>query len=230
MQNPPPKLNIRKLYDHFDAPVTDFDCGTKCAPFNPQKIPFCCDICCAVPAAYLQEWEYLRSNTDLWHIWRADECPQDLDDPDELRAELPEHMVFLACQGPAYCQRQFRAVSCRQFPFFPFITSDDRFIGLAYEWKFEETCWVISNLDMVTRAYRKEFMRFYDELFSAWDEEFEVYANLSDEMRQFFAEQKRRIPILHRNGGYYLLSPGSERMQRVPAERFQHFGAYRGKA
>ena len=226
MQNPPPVLNIRKQYDHFNAPVTDFDCGTQCAPINPNNIPFCCDICCAVPAAYHQEWEYLRSNTDLWHIWRGDECPQDPDDPDELRAELPAHMVFLACQGPAFCQRQFRAVSCRQFPFFPFITSDDRFIGLAYEWKFEEICWVISNLEMVTNAYRKEFVRFYDELLSAWDEEFDGYANLSDEMRQFFAEQKRRIPILHRNGGYYLLSPGSGRMQRVPTERFRRFGAY----
>jgi hypothetical protein len=229
MDNLPPFLEFRRLYDHFDSPVTEVDCGVKCAPLNPNKIPFCCDICHAVPAAYHQEWEYLRSNTDLWHPWRRDECPQDPDDPDELRAELPGHMVFLACQGPADCQRQFRAVSCRQFPFFPFITSDDRFIGLAYEWKFEETCWVIRNLAMVTSAYRKEFVRFYDELLSTWDEEFEGYANLSDEMRQYFAEQKRRIPILHRNGGYYLLSPGSERMQRVPVGQFQRFEAYQGK-
>ena len=46
-------------------------------------------------------------------------------------------MLLLACQGPAHCQRPFRALSCRQFPFFPYITADDRFIGLAYEWEFE---------------------------------------------------------------------------------------------
>jgi len=188
-----------------------------CAPHNPNGIPFCCDICQAVPAAYRQEWEYLRQHTDLWHGWRGDECPQDPGDPAGLRAEMPDHMLLLACQGPAHCQRQYRAVSCRQFPFFPYVTSRDRFIGLAYEWEFEAVCWVIHNLDAVSDAYRREFVRTYDELFARWEEDFEGYALLSAEMRQRFAEKKRRIPILHRNGGNYLLSPGSERLRRVAA-------------
>lgn len=221
-----PKMDIRRLYDSFDEPVTAFDCGQKCAPHNPSGKPFCCDICHAVPVAYQQEWAYLRQSTDLWHEWRGDECPDDPSDPTELREQTPESMLLLACKGPAHCQRPFRSVSCRQFPFFPYITADDRFLGLAYEWAFETTCWVISNLWSVTEAYRSNFIRAYDELFNQWPEEFDNYSVTSEEMREYFLAQKRRIPILHRSGGFYLLSPGSERMERVTPDHFRRFGPY----
>lgn len=222
-----PRLDIRALYGRFNAPVTEFDCGQKCAPHNPSGKPFCCDICHAVPAAYKQEWDYLRRSTDLWKPWQGNECPADSTDPDELRAETPRHMLLLACKGPADCQRDFRALSCRQFPFFPYVTSDYRFIGLAYEWVFEPVCWVISNLGAVTDTFRHEFVRVYDDLFARWQAEFDSYAALSEQMREHFSAQKRRIPILHRNGGYYLLSPSSERLRRVSVDHFSRFGPYR---
>jgi hypothetical protein len=227
MNNILPRLKMRRLYDRFNASVTAIDCGTKCAPHNPSGKPFCCDICHAVPAAYHQEWEYLQHSTDLWHAWRGDECPQDPGDPEELRAETPENMLLLACKGPSLCQRDFRAMSCRQFPFFPYITSDYRFIGLAYEWLFESTCWVISNLGAVTETYRSEFVSTYDDLFDRWQDEFESYAILSEQMRETFTAHRRRIPLLHRNGGYYLLSPQSERLRKVPPEHFRRFGPYK---
>ena len=227
-----PDLNVRALYDAFDASVCDLDCGLKCAPHNPDGSgkPVCCDICQAVPVAYKQEWNYLKTATDLWHLWRGDECTQDPCDPAELLAETPEHLLLLACQGPAHCQRPFRASSCRQFPFFPYVTNDYRLIGLAYEWDFEPTCWVISHLDQVTLAYRHEFIRFYDDMFSLWPEEFESYAALSEDMRTAFAKQRRRIPLLHRNGGTYLLSPASERLTRIEASQLKKFGPYREDA
>jgi hypothetical protein len=182
-----------------------------------------------VPVAYRQEWEYLQVSTDLWHEWRGGECAAEPQDPAELRAQTPDHMLLLACKGPAHCQREYRAVSCRQFPFFPYITADDRFIGLAYEWAFEPTCWVISNLDSVTETFRDEFVNFYDDLLYRWPDEFESYAGASEEMREAFASRKRRIPLLHRNGGYYLLSPISERLTRVSPERFHRYGPYKLK-
>jgi hypothetical protein len=214
-----PRIDVRRVYDGFNEPVTAVDCGTMCAPCNPTGKPFCCDICQAVPAVYRQEWAYLRQNTDLWHAWRGDECAQESANPEILRAETPENMSLLACKGPAYCQREFRALSCRQFPFFPFITSDYRFIGLAYDWAFESTCWVISHLNLVREAYRSEFIRTFDMLFDLWPEEMEGYAIHSEQMREHFAQNKRRIPILHRRGGLYLLSPGSEQIRKVNRDR-----------
>lgn len=222
-----PNLDIRDLYDAFNEPVTAFDCGQKCAPFNPSGKPFCCDICHAVPVAYKQEWAYLKERTDLWHLWRGDECPEDPTDPALLQEETPEHLLLMACKGPAHCQRQYRSSSCRQFPFFPYVSSDYRFIGLAYEWEFEPTCWVISHLDTVTEAYRREFIQFYDDIFCLWPDEFESYAALSEDMRTAFGQQKRRIPILHRNGGVYLLSPQSERLAKTQFASLKKFGYYR---
>jgi hypothetical protein len=225
-----PKLNFRALYDRFDAPVTAVDCGVMCAPHNPSGKPFCCDLCHAVPAAYHAEWAYLREATDLWQAYTGSDCPDGRTEATDLREKTPPHMTLLACNGPALCQRDFRSMSCRQFPFIPYISSDDRFLGLAYEWLFEPVCWVISNLNRVTPAFREAFVRVYDELLAVWPDEYESYYANSEEMREHFAAQKRAITLLHRNGGFYLVSPVSERMRRVSPECFPRFGPYRIKS
>jgi len=224
----PPLADIRSLYDGFDAPISAFDCGQKCAPHNPSGKPFCCDICHAVPAAYQEEWNYLQKNTDLWHKWCGDECDDEQDEQQaELVAETPENMLLLACLGPAKCQRPFRALSCRQFPFFPYVTSDYRFIGMAYDWEFENVCWVVSNLGAVTETYRQQFVQTHDRLFAFSQEAFDSYHLHSERMRAHYANLRCRIALLHRNGGYYLLSPGSERLARVDVERLPQFGPYK---
>ena len=222
--------DIHPLNEGFNPAIAEFDCGRKCAPYNPHGKPFCCDIFHAVPAAYKSEWNYLEQNTDLWHRWRgrAEAAPETT--PEEiarLRADTPTGMVLLACLGPSLCQREFRALSCRQFPFFPYVTSEYRFIGLAYEWQFEPVCWVISNLAAVTHKYRQEFVQTYDKLFALFQEEFEHYAYHSELLRAEFIQRKRRFPLLRRDGGYYLVSPGSERLARTEPDRLPRFGAYR---
>ncbi|MBE0696909.1 MAG: hypothetical protein IH586_08290, partial [Anaerolineaceae bacterium] len=104
--------------------------------------------------------------------------------------------------------------------------SDYRFIGLAYDWAFESTCWVISSLGLVREEYRREFIQTFDRLFELWPDELDGYAAHSEQMREHFARRRRRIPILHRRGGYYLLSPGNERLARVEIEKLKRFGPY----
>ncbi len=217
---------VHDLYDNFNAPIARLDCGKKCAPHNPSGKPFCCDICHAVPAAYKSEWKYLRPRTDLWHKYRGNECGDEADG-EAAASDLPDSMVLLACLGPDLCQRNFRTLSCRQFPFFPYVTSDYRFLGLAYEWEFEDRCWVVSNLSSVTQTYRDEFVKTFDQIFALFQDEFDNYAYHSEKMRAAFAARKRRFALLHRNGGAYLVSPRSERMQRVSVESLPKFGFYR---
>jgi hypothetical protein len=187
-----------------------------CAPNNPSGKPFCCDICHAVPAAYNEEWQYLRASTQLWHAWRGDECENEQPGIHiQLQAETPENMLLLACLGPSQCKRPFRALSCRQFPFFPYVSSDYCFLGLAYDWEFEQSCWVIQNLGTVTATYRQQFVETHDRLFAFSQEIFESYAILSEDMRTHYASQRKRIPLLHRNGNHYLVSPGSEQMRKI---------------
>lgn len=224
---PLPSLNIRQLYDSFDAPVTPFDCGELCAVHNPCGKPFCCDICHAVPAAYHQEWQYVQDRTDLWHAWRGDECQEHPEDPSGLLAGTPDHMLLLACLGPQRCQRQFRLLGCRQFPFFPYITSNFEFIALAYEWEFEKSCWVISHLDEVTTAFRQQFVQTYDALFSLWGEEFSSYVNRSQDLRRAFKKKKRPVPLILRGGEIVLLDPRSQALQPVAPDGLPKFGPYR---
>jgi hypothetical protein len=219
---------FHSLYSGFNSPIAEFDCGKKCAPHNPSGKPFCCDICHAVPAAYKSEWNFLKANTDLWHAWHEGECKDTTsEEVAQLRADTPKNMILLACLGPSQCRRDFRAVSCRQFPFFPYVTSEYRFIGLAYEWEFEAKCWVISNLSCVTPKYREEFVHTYDQLFALFQEEFEHYVYHSELMRAEFISRKKRFPLLHRNGEYYLVSPKNERLQRISLERLPRFGVYK---
>jgi hypothetical protein len=232
-----PLADIHSLYGGFDAPIAALDCGQKCAPHNLSgKVPeaqqsgkpFCCDICHAVPAAYRQEWEYLQRGTNLWHMWRGNECELSVkDERKKLLAETPADMVLLACLGPADCQRPFRTLSCRQFPFFPYVTADYRFLGLAYDWEFEKTCWVISNLGAITETYRQQFIETHDRLFAFSQEAFDSYSAHSEHMREYFVSLRRRIPLLHRNGNFYLLSPRSERLEKTVVERLPQFGPYK---
>lgn len=230
--------DLRALFDGFDAPIAKLDCGKKCAPHNPnacpehsrRRKPFCCDICHAVPAAFTSEWTYFEKATDLWHLYRGDECDAS-PDPKAGRpipdSDLPSDMLPLACLGPDSCQRDYRALCCRAFPFFPYVTSDYRFLGLACEWEFESVCWVISNLSAVTDKYRAEFLHTFDYLLATFDDVFKNYAYHSELMRVHYASRKRRFPLLHRNGHAYLVSPISERIQRVEVSSLPRFGVYK---
>jgi hypothetical protein len=218
--------DIQWWYDLFDSPVAAFDCGTLCATYNPNNKPFCCDICHAVPFAYVREWEYLRSQTNLWHLWKGDECIGQPEDPSNLQSETPDSMSLLACLGPERCQRQFRTICCRQFPFFPYINSERKFLGLAYNWDFEDTCWVISHMDQVREEFKAEFIRFYDHFFTHNPGEIEVYIKKSSQMRLDFISQKRSITLMHRDGNYYLLRPINERLRQVEPNELPRFGVY----
>ncbi|GAB4421843.1 MAG: hypothetical protein Kow002_10970 [Anaerolineales bacterium] len=223
--------DIRALYARFDLPVTEQDCGQQCAPHNPNGIPFCCDICHAVPAAYRSEWKALKKSTKLWHPYRGDEdCASSSSDKPADRLtdlDMPPGMIPLACLGPDRCERENRLLSCRQFPFYPYVSSDYRFLGLAYDWEFEAVCWVVSRLELVSEAYCESFVRTYDHLFALFQDEFESYAIRSEEARAHFASLRRRIPVIHRDGGYRLVSPVNERIYRVDVNQLPRFGPYR---
>jgi len=224
-----PKINFQHLYADFNENILDFDCGQKCSKYNMTGKPFCCDICEAIPTAYDQEWHYLQKHTDLWHVWSQSDCNPDQPNLLHNETDLVDYQVLIACKGPAACIRNYRAISCRQFPFFPYITQDFRFLGMAYEWHFETKCWVINHLHLVKNEYRKQFITFYDQLFSMWPDDFQSYASLSDQMRAAFIERKKRIPILHRNGQSYLLSPKNEKLEKVDPNQFQKYGIYKRK-
>lgn len=218
----PTNLEIGEIYTGFQAPITQLDCGKKCSPYNESGAPFCCDTRHAVPTAYQEEWEYLQTHTDLWHAWQG----ANAEETDRLQGQTPPGQVLIACQGHMLCQRSYRSITCRSFPFFPYVTQDGDFIGLSYYWDYEDRCWVISNLDQVTPGYRQEFIAAYDLLFEKVPQEKETFRYHAGVMRRIFGRKRRSIPLLHRNGAAYKITPRTGRMHKVPLGSFPKFGPY----
>jgi hypothetical protein len=215
-------IDFSDLYANFHQPITGIDCGQKCAPFNQHAVPFCCDIRHAVPSAYHLEWEYLLMHTDLWHLWHAPEEHETA----RLHAQCPQGQVLIECKGYLYCQRSYRSLTCRAFPFFPYITPQGKFIGLSYYWEYKDRCWVISHLDQVSHHYVSEFVAAFETIFRAYPEEKEAFRYHSGIMRRRFSRHKRAIPLLHLNGRAYKITPKNGRLRKIPLQSLPKFGPY----
>jgi hypothetical protein len=217
------RVGFATLYAQFRSPITELDCGRKCAPYNEKGVPFCCDTGHTVPSAYLEEWEFLETATDLWHPWQA----KDDVETNRLHSMTPEGHTLIACQGHDHCQRNYRSMTCRAFPFYPYISEEDKFIGLSYYWDYEDRCWVISNLDVVRTEYRQEFIAAYEVIFEKLPEEWEIFSHHSEVMRKIFTHRRRAIPLLHRNGENYTVSPTSGKLRRFSRGKLPKFGVYK---
>jgi hypothetical protein len=80
---------------------------------------------------------------------------------------------------------------------------------------------------VVSAEYRQEFITAYDEIFLQMPEEMENFSYNSKRMRQLFGRKHRAIPLLHRDGGFYKVTPRNGRMRRVAPEKLPKFGPYR---
>ncbi len=216
--------DFRALYAVFDEPVTDVDCGLKCGPYNERGVPFCCDPRHAIPTAYREEWAFLKTHTDLWRLW------EDENDEEETRRiwqETPPYQVPLVCKGVAYCQRGFRTVVCRAFPFFPYISAQNELWGLTYYWQYEDRCWVLSHLHRVRPPFVQSALKAYRCLFTWYPQERETFRYHSQVMRRVFGRWGREIPLLHRDGFVYLIEPRTETLRRVDPASLPKHGVYR---
>jgi hypothetical protein len=156
-------------------------------------------------------------------LWQGDEPERTA----ALKEQILPDQIMIACLGHNQCQREFRSLTCRAFPFFPYINSKSEFLGLSYYWEYEDRCWVISNLQVVSAAYKKSFIEGYELLFDSYPEAIRNFYDYSDYMRHVFEGNQRAIPILHRNGNVYKISPHNERMRSVKVESLMKFDVYK---
>ncbi|MGH9200587.1 MAG: PKD domain-containing protein [Vicinamibacterales bacterium] len=207
----------------FEAPISKFDCGQYCSPYNNGE-PFCCSTQHAIPVVFVEEWQHLKAQSDLWHLFK----PRNNHER-RMKDELASALRLIECKGFMHCERENRSLSCRAFPFFPYVTREDEFIGLAYYWYFEDRCWVISNLQIVTHTYVDQFVATYEDLFKRMPDEKEHYRDYSATMRRVFSRWGRTIPLVHRDGGFYAVSPETGQLRRTTPDRFMRHGPYKAK-
>ena len=218
-----PEDLFRELYDKWQAPISRFECGAKCAPHNGGE-PVCCSTQHAVPVVDKAEWRLLRSRSDLWHRFK----PYDAATRD-IVAELPSTCMAVECKGARHCERENRSLSCRAFPFFPYIDREGRFIGLSYYWIFEDRCWVISNLQVVDMQFVGEFVAAYDLLIARDKQEYEGFRDHSVSMRRVFSRWNRFIPLIGRDGGYFKVMPKTGRVLPCDPARYPTHAPYKEK-
>src|SRR5689334_7462661 len=159
-----PKASIKAsdfatLYKGFDAPVSRFDCGRKCAPLNGGE-PVCCSTQNAVPVVHKVEFDLLKTRTDLWTKFK----PYDYATK-QIVAELTPDCTAIACKGVRHCERDNRTIACRGFPFYPYLTRQKEFVGIGTYWVFEDRCWMMSNLEIVDAKFVKVFFATYEAVF-----------------------------------------------------------------
>jgi hypothetical protein len=221
MSDPPGRGFFEDLHNSLAMPLCEIDCGKKCGPFNDYGVPICCDIHQVIPAAFEEEWEYLHENTDLWMPWtNTGEFNQ------ELEEELQDGQVLLECKGHYECQRDFRTLTCRAFPFYPYLNSRSEFLGMAYYPEFRFACWIISNLEVVSLSYKVAFQRTFQRLFEVLPEYHQKQADFSDFMRAKAAEENEQIILLTFSGDVLSIDPGTERENQVEFKELSTFGPF----
>jgi len=208
MSKKSPKASIKasdfaSLYEGFNSPVSRFDCGKKCAPLNGGS-PVCCSTENAVPVVHKVEFDLLKTRTDLWTKFK----PYDYATR-QIVAELTSDCMAIHCKGARFCERDNRTIACRGFPFYPYLTRERQFIGIGTYWTFEDRCWMMSNLEIVDRAFVNEFIATYEALFVRDESEFKTYVDFSASARRVYSRWKRQIPLLGREGELLIVEPST---------------------
>jgi hypothetical protein len=218
---------IPVLYEIFQAPLSRIDCGNRCAPFNDKKQPFCCDTRYVVPVAYRAEWAFLQEQSKMWVPYERQAENNYFAD---LEKDVARDQVLISCSGHLHCERQYRTICCRAFPFYPYINSNNEFIGLAYYWEYENLCWVISNLHMITKEYRDEFISVFDMIFDKIPQEKVDYYHYSSVHRSEYSKNRKKITLIHREGGndisFFRISPKTEWLESIELAKLPAFYPY----
>lgn len=212
---------FHELYSEFAMPLCEIDCGLKCGPYNDYGVPICCDIHQVVPSAFDLEWKYLKINTDLWQPWSS----TDISDQ-QLDEELLDGQVLLACKGYRDCQREFRTLTCRAFPFYPYLNSQGAFQGLAYYPEFRFGCWIISNLECVSLEYKIAFKQAFQRVFERYPAYHLNYIDYSRYGRETAAKEDENLVMMDFSGNVFLIDPQTEEKSQVQYKELIPFGPF----
>jgi hypothetical protein len=167
------------------------------------------------------EWKLLQTRTDLWHRYRPTDAVGR-----QIVAETHSSCAAIECKGARFCERENRSLACRAFPFFPYVSRGGKVLGLTVYWTFEDRCWVISNLKVVSREFIQECLDVHNYLFGRDREEFEVFRDYSAVMRRVFSRWNRPILILTREGRFLKELPRGRGIVAATERDLRPRGAY----
>ena len=188
------QAQIAELLETLRAPVTDFDCGTLCAPDN-DGVPICCDRDRIVPVLYREEYRLLRERSDLWSPFQPRTKQQRT-----LGEDMRACDRLCQCKGVAHCERENRSLACRTFPLEPYLDHDGDLVGLVFNYDFQGICPLVASRYAIRPDYVDECMSMWEKAFAWSEEEWEFHFGHSERLRRSFGQKRRRIPVFTREG------------------------------
>ena len=135
--------------------------------------------------------------------------------------------MLIECKGHLLCQRSYRSFTCRAFPFFPYLNKEGELIGLSYYWEYEQRCWLISHLDLITPRYLAEFHQTFQRIFQVKPAELQAFRFHSTMMRRVFGRKHRSITLVTFDGSFYKVTPKNGSLRRIKAAQLPMFEPYR---
>jgi hypothetical protein len=185
---------VAQLLKTLHVPVTEFDCGTLCAPGN-GGVPVCCDKSQIVPVLYKTEYRLLRKRSRLWKPYQAKTAHQR-----ELKEDTRACDKVCECRGVAHCERDNRSIVCRTFPFEPYLDHDDELVGLVYNFDFQGLCPLVGSRHPIRDDYIDQALNMWTLAFGWSEAEREFYHDHSETLRRSFGQKRRKIPVFTREG------------------------------
>ncbi|MEJ2448799.1 MAG: hypothetical protein P8Y37_12790, partial [Anaerolineales bacterium] len=124
------------------------------------------------------------------------------------------------------CKRPYRTLTCRAFPFYPYLSSQGVFSGLAYYSDFRKDCWIISNLSVVSRQYKAAFQKTFEKLFVLFPESRINYQDYSQYVRDQAALRDESVVVLDFETGVRLIDPDTEDTASVDFADLDAYGPF----
>lgn len=196
------KEEIEYYYSLLQEEVTEYNCGSLCAPSN-GGVPVCCQADNALPALYKAEYEMLSARTDLWKEY----VPATKQEKKEFAEYDLRKITFCECKGIEHCERENRSISCRTFPLEPYLDTRGILIGLVFMREFLTKCPLTTKAKDIRQAFIDSHFLFWEKLLFRLDSEYEVYWDSSRAYRRWSKRTGKPLTILfpsHLKGKEYL--------------------------
>ena len=161
---------LKQLYRLLSVRMTDFDCGKHCAPQN-SGVPYCCDKGKVTPVLFKDEYQWHRQRGGFWR-----KMPVKTKSDRKLVEESCSYNVFAVCPGVQNCRRTSRSLTCRLFPFEPFLDSTGYVKGLVYQDGDNRSCSLMEKPQhMYNQLYIRNAIRVWQELVDTFPEDKDLY-------------------------------------------------------
>jgi hypothetical protein len=195
-QKDPGSINWQALYKSFSAQVCSVNCGALCAPFN-RGIPYCCKHRYQEPILFTGELAWLKTQTALWK-----HKPLNTRAHRRSAAAIEDYIKYAHCKGIEQCERKYRSLACRFFPFEPYFESGKKFAGLVFMYRAAKRCPLIDHPTIrINQRYINQAIQVWKKIFAAYPREMELYIHNSRGLRLSMKLKNKRIRVFTEKSG-----------------------------